>query len=1104
MADLSEWLAGHGLGDLASVFEANDIDLDIVSDLNNEDLRELGLTIGQRKKLQRAIRQRQSGVEQAPRQVKPGEIISAEKRQITIMFCDLVGSTKISQSLDPERMFELLGLYQRNAAEVIARYGGHVAQFLGDGVFVYFGYPEAHEDDCQRAIIAAFELIASTSALEAGLSEPLRVRIGIDTGPVVIGDLRMSLDGDIDAVAGETPNRAAKIQSLAQPDEIVIGDQLKALLGDFVTCEDLGLREVGSGLTPQHSWRVKGYSERYGRLGMNQHGVSAPLIGRAEQCGMLADAWRDCESGKGGVVLISGEPGIGKSRLMRHMLNITPKECRRGLTFFCSSYHQGTAFHPIADQLRRVAGISFRDGTEGRYEKAQELLKLAKGRGLPDRLLPLYEALIVGENAQTREMSPAERKSRTIRTLHSLVLGRASERPVVILCEDLQWCDPSTLETMDYLIRNTTDLPVLYVFSYRPEFKCPWENRENARVLKLRRLSNGDSIELIRGVASNKTLPAELEADLVDKTDGIPLFIEEITRNLLASGMLRETEDRFELADAMVEIDIPATLNEALMTRIDRMKDVREVALWASALGRRFTVDQLEAVAPFPREKIYKALGRLASSDLMRKSGTLRQELYEFRHALVREAAYNSMVASKKKRMHQAIIEGLTQLDPKMQECQPDQLYHHHLMAGNKLEAIEMANHAGDLIANRYKGPETRHHYLAAYEIAKDLPDTPENTRIKLRSIIKLATSASRRREIEEDYLRLDKAAELARAGDNLPRLVQAIYWQARLRFDQGNERAAIALCQEGVHLASGSDDLKIRSSPENLLAFLYCLRGYPAKGIALTEKNSKDMEILGDRREATVMTGIYAFALASGGFYARAEEVALRAIRMAEELKVGQAYSVATFAYATVLGWAGRMDEAGRAVERALQAADDCHNPFQRFVTHGWAGEALLNAAEDTGTREPVSLARGHLQSALSIAGRLKSDFHRSGFQALHAKAALMSGDMAEARETIEEALETAQRLEQEWGLSIAQRVRAEIELEAGDRISAEVLAGLEASIAFNDEGGLRPEQIRGLTLMGRCLDRNGDADRAEATRARTAELRDKLGKGIPTLAAE
>ncbi|MEM7507208.1 MAG: AAA family ATPase [Pseudomonadota bacterium] len=1102
MPDLDTWLAQHGLEPLSEVFRAQDIDLDMVGDLTNEDMRELGLSIGQRKRLQKAIRS-QSGSARADDQPAPDQMAVAEKRQITILFCDLVGSTRISQSLDPEQMFELLGLYQRNAAEVISRYGGHVAQFLGDGVFVYFGYPTAHEDDCQRAILAAFDLVTTTAALDTGLDTPLSVRIGIDTGPVVIGDLRMSKEGDIDAVAGETPNRAAKIQSLARPNEIVIGDQLRTLLGEFVTCDDLGLREVGSGLAPQHGWRVTGFNERRGKLSFNQHGVSAPLIGRADESKILDDAWADCANGKGGVVLISGEPGIGKSRLVRHLVEITPKECRRGLTFFCSSYHQGTAFHPIADQLRLIAGITYRDRADGRIEKAQELLKLAKSRGLPDRLLPLYEALIVGDNAKTLEMTPEERKARTIATLHSLVVGRARERPVMMVCEDLQWCDPSTLETMHYLIEKTADLPVLYCFSYRPEFECPWESRDNARVIKLDRFPQGAAVELIRGVASGKKLPEELEADLLDKTDGIPLFVEEITRNLLASGVLRELDDRYEQIDKTVELDIPVTLNEALMTRLDRMSDVRDVALWAAALGRRFTVDQIQAVAPFSRQELFSALGKLASSDLLSKRGPLGHEIYEFRHALVREAAYNSMLASKKRRIHKAIVEGLTDMDPDLPKRQPDLFYQHHLMAGNLPEAAEAATAAGDLIASRYKGPETRQQYQAAYDLISKFEPGPENDRLKIRAIIKLATSASKPEEIEADLERIEEARQLAEKYENLPRQVQCLYWVARLKFDQGDQRGAMEYAAKGAELAAPSGDIKMRSSPENLLAFLYSLRGYPALGIEMTERNSKDLEILGDRREATVMTGIYAFALGSGGYFERADETSERAVRMATDLGHGQSLAVATFSRATVLAWAGRMEEAKAWVERALEAADACRNPFQRFVTHGWAAEALLHAAQETGDLNPVPEALAHIDAALTIASKMRSDFHISAFQAVRAHLLLLSGDPAAAREAVESAMAQAHESEQEWGLSIGQRVLAEIALGEG-AVTVDVLMGLEEGIAFQRNSGLRPELMRGLSTLARVQKLMGDAKAAKSAEDEAAKIREDLRIAFPILAAE
>ncbi|MEM8790412.1 MAG: AAA family ATPase [Pseudomonadota bacterium] len=1091
MPDLGKWLEANGLSEIGDVLVAEDIEFDLLTDLTNDDMREMGLTIGQRKRLQKAIRSigsRQSLVQdRAP-------VALAEKRQVTILFCDLVGSTKISQSLDPEQMFELLGVYQRNAAEVIARYDGHVAQFLGDGVFVYFGYPMAHEDDSQRAILAAFDLIESTAALETGLDQPLSVRIGIDNGPVVIGDLRMNLEGDIDAIAGETPNRTAKIQSMAKPNEIVIGERLKELLGEFVTCEDLGLREVGSGLAPQHGWKVTGFSERSGRLNRRHHGVSSPLVGREAQCQVLDKAWEDVCRGESRVVLIKGEPGIGKSRLIGHLMNTIPKASRRGLSFFCSSYHKGTAFFPIADQLRRIAGITYRDSSDSRLEKAQELLKVAEKRGLPKRLLPLYEALIIDDDSRVGTMSPEDRKSMMISTLYGLLSGRAEERPVLLVCEDLHWCDPSTLDAWQFLVKKAANLPVLFAFSYRPEFECPWLDRPNSTEISLERIDTDQTRALIRGVASGKRLPEKVEAEVLEKADGVPLFVEELTRSLLSSGVLREKDDHYELVDETVEIDIPATLNDALMTRIDRMNELREVTLWAAALGRRFTVDQLCSVAPFSRQDIFAALGQLTSSDLLHKIGSGRIESYEFRHVLVRETAYNSMLASKRKRIHAAIIEGLTRMDPDLPKRQPDLFYHHHLMSDNKRQAFECAMAAGDLIAARYRGPESRGHYQAAWNLVSQFEKSPDNDRLRIRASLKLATSAASPEEIAGDLVRLEETAKLTEELDMLPRRVQAHYWIARLKYDAMDEAGAMKDAIKAAELAEPSGDLRMRSGPENLLAFLYSLQGNPSKGIAMTERNSKDLEILGDQREATVMTGIYAFALGSGGHYARAETAATRAVDMAEELGHPQSLSVACFARATVLGWEGRTDIAKPWIERALSASKEAKNMFQAYATHGWAGEALVNQMWISKDFDELPVAIDHLERALRMAGKIGVDFHISAFQAHLAHAELRSGHVDRAEKHLDRAFEVAANGKQAWGLSIAQRIRGEIALATERTIQRDVIEGLESAIRHQRKSGLRPELIRSLDTHARLTAASGDQIAADTSLTEIREVSQSL----------
>ncbi|MEM1277515.1 MAG: adenylate/guanylate cyclase domain-containing protein, partial [Pseudomonadota bacterium] len=963
MPDLDRWLETNGLTEIGAKLAAEDIGFDLLTELTNDDMREMGLSIGQRKRLQKAIKSigsRQSLVQDS------APVALAEKRQVTILFCDLVGSTKISQSLDPEQMFELLGLYQRNAAEVIARYDGHVAQFLGDGVFVYFGYPTAHDDDSQRAILTAFDLIETTAALKTGLDTPLSVRIGIDNGPVVIGDLRMNKEGDIDAIAGETPNRTAKIQSMARPNEIVIGDRLKKMLGEYVTCEDLGMREVGSGLAPQHGWKVTGFSERSGRLNRRQHGVSAPLVGRDAEREILDKAWEDVCRGENRVILIKGEPGIGKSRLIGHLIKTIPKPSRRGLSFFCSSYHLGTAFYPIADQLRRIAGITYRDTADGRMEKAQELLRMAENRGLPKELLPMYEALIIDDDSRVEAITPEDRKTMMITTLFALLSGRANERPVLLICEDLHWCDPSTMDAWMYLVRKTAKKPVLFAFTYRPEFECPWLDRPNATEISLERIDVEQTRALIRGVASGKRLPAKVERDVLEKADGVPLFVEELTRSLLSSGVLRERDDHYELVDDTVEIDIPATLNEALMTRIDRMNELREVTLWAAALGRRFTVDQLCSVAPFSRQDIFAALGQLTSSDLLNKIGSGKIESYEFRHVLVRETAYNSMLASKRKRIHAAIIEGLNRMDPELHKRQPDLFFHHYLMSDNKRQAFEAAIAAGDQIATRYMGPESRGHYKAAWDVISEFEKSPESDRLRVRAALKLATSAAKPAEIAGDLERLQETVKLTQELDMLPRRVQAHYWIARLKYDALDENGAMKDAIIAAQLAEPTGDPRVRSGPENLLAFLYSLQGNPAKGIEMTERNAKDLETLGDRREAAVMAGIYAFALGSGGDFIRAEAAAAQAVDKAEDLGHQQSLSVACFSMATVLGWQCRTDKAKPWIEKALTASKAAKNPFQTYATHGWAGETLMNQIWLERKFDELPLAIEHLERAL------------------------------------------------------------------------------------------------------------------------------------------
>jgi class 3 adenylate cyclase/tetratricopeptide (TPR) repeat protein len=1085
LADLRRWLAEVGLENLADRLIAQDVGLDILPELTDAELREVGLTLGERKRLLRAA----AALAAAPQEARPAtpptaerQSGEAERRQITILFCDMVGSTILGSRLDPEDMFAVIASYHRCCMEVIQRYGGHVAQYVGDGVLAYFGFPLAREDDAERAAAAGLQLVEAVRRLKTRPDVNLHARVGIETGLVVIGDLVAGGVVDEETVVGDTPNLANRLQAMAPPDGVVVGPNTHRLLGELFLFEPLGPREIRGFEAPIPVWRVLREGRAQGRFEARSAAGLTPLIGREHEFQMILERWHLARQGEGQVLMLSGEGGIGKSRLVDTLNRQLGGANHQRLRWFCSQFFAGTALYPVIEQVRRAAGFSREDPNDVLLGKLDALLlEVNEDPRQSGALLATLCSIPAQDRYPAQEMSPLERKAATFDLLIRQIETSARRMPLLLVLEDAHWIDPTTSELIGLLINRVRDLPVLLVVTFRPEFVPPWKMQPHVTALQLNRFGRQQAAELMHRVTGGRALPPAVAQMILEKTDGVPLFVEELTKALIESGALRNEGDALVLAGPLPLISIPSTLHDSLMARLDRLSTVKEVALWASALGRTFTLDLLTAVSPLSPADVEIALDRLVDAEMVYRHGLGADQLYEFKHALVQEAAYLSMLRARRQQMHARIAEVLEQGFPDSVVRRPEIMAHHFSEAGLIEKAIDYNLMAGDAAAARYASPEAHVRYARAAALARDIADSPRARRRELKAILKCASVAVGAAQVDADLVQLHRARELAQALEHRPRLAQVHYWTGRLHYVSGRFDPAIREAEQSLGMADADGDERQSAAAANLLARIHCLRGEPARGIAYAERNVDQMGRLGNRIEQASISGVLAFALALAGRFDEAHAAADHGIELADELDHLPTQAACQFFRGVALGWQGEGDAAEPFFARALELADQSGDSFRRYLIHGWRGEARLRCAR-------LAEAVDDLGAAQERAIQIGSDFHRGGFMALLAEAHLATGVPDLALRLSEEALELARRSEQAWSQSLALRARAAALATCDPGQSGQAIDLLRRAIAIQVGQGLVCDLAWSRLWLGRLLDRTHAAEGEQETSAARA----------------
>lgn len=719
---IAEWLDKLGLGQYAERFAQNGIDMGVLPELMDEDFDKLGVLLGHRRKMLRAI----ADLDPAALIASPTPPHDAERRHLTVMFCDLVGSTALSARLDPEDMWEVIRAYRAACGSVVAAYDGRIARFVGDGILVYFGYPRAHEDDAERAVRAGLDTISAVRQLKTGVDEGVELRIAIATGLVVVGDLISGDASEEHATVGDTPNLAARLQSLAEPGAVVVASSTRRLLGDLFTFRNLGRREVKGIAEPIAVWAVEGAMASESRFEAVRAARSIGFVGRKEEIEFILSRQRRAWLGQGQMVLISGEAGIGKSRIAATVSESPSLGAHRRVRYQCSPYHTNSALHPFVAQLERTAGIRSHDTPGQKLDKLEAMLAL--GTHQVARATPLIAALLsipTGDHCPPLGLSPAQQRRQTFASLLDQLEGLAREQPLLIICEDMHWADATTLELFDLGVDRIRGLPILVLMTSRPEFEPSWSGLANVGLLRLDRLDRQDTRALVEQVTVGRQLPREMMKQIIDKTDGIPLFVEELTKMVLESGLLVEDAGRYRLDSPLPPLAIPATLQDSLMARLDRLAPVKEVAQIGAAIGRDFSYALLSYVAGRDDLTLSAALGQLEEAELLVRRGAPPEANYSFRHALVQEAAYEGLLKSKRQVLHKRIGDVLREKFPAVAETEPEVLAHHFTEAGLSEVALEWWRKAGQQALKRSAYSEAIAHLGKAIAIADELPDEP-------------------------------------------------------------------------------------------------------------------------------------------------------------------------------------------------------------------------------------------------------------------------------------------------------------------------------------------------------------------------------------------
>ncbi len=1090
--DIGRWLEDLGLSKYADAFAENEIDSTVLPDLSEADFEKIGIPMGPRKKMLRAIKKLNVAAQgtESTVEARVGRAVSAEaeRRQLTVMFCDLAGSTALSERLDPEDLREVLRAYQENCSEIIGRYDGHIAKYIGDGLLVYFGYPQAHEDDAQRAVRAGLEIVAGVAGLRERIGQPLNidlaVHLGIHTGLVVAGEMGAGDTREEMAIVGETPNVAARLEGLAEPGSVLISASTHTLIEGLFVCEDLGPQSLKGLSEPVGVYRVQGETDARSRFEAAASRGLTPLVGREQEIALLLDRWEQAKEGEGQVVLLSSEAGIGKSRIAQMLRDRVAAEDHVRLRYQCSPYHTNSALYPFIDQLGRAAGFARDDPFDIRLDKLESLL--AQSSTGPAEAVPLLAALLsipTGDRFGPLEMNPELQKERTLAALIGQMNGLAAHRPILIIFEDAHWIDPTSQELLDLMVDQAQAIRALVVITYRPVFTAPWGGHPHVTSLTLNRLGRRQSETMVGVLTGNKPFPEEVLSQILAKTDGVPLFVEELTKTVLEAGFLKEEEDRYVLTSPLPPLAIPATLHDSLMARLDRLSPIKEIAQTAAAIGREFSHELLAGVSSASDEELVDALAQLADAELIFRRGTPSQASYIFKHALVQEAAYESLLKSKRREIHGLIAQVLEEKFPERANAEPDLLAHHYTEAGLAEPAIGYWQKAGTRSVERSANVEAVAHLRKALELISSEPESPTCLERELDVQILLGgaltgTAGYAAPETGDAYLR---ARDLCQQIGDTPQIFPALYGVWNLYYVSCRLQKARGFAEEFLDQAQRQKDRARLVAAHGMvgqilttLAEFDSARQHSEKLIEYWDpKKDRSLGVLYGEHPAISILGYQSWIYWFLGY----PDQALERSRRALEAAYGLSHATSTGLALMFTSWHHKFRREPEVVleraEKLIALSAEQSLPFWLALATALKGWAKAEQGEaDEG------IAR--MQEGLAAARATGAQIFVPGLLALLAEGYLKAGQYDKGLSLIAEAFSTVERTGERWHETELHWLKGTLLLAGASQNEVEAEARFRQAIAVAQDQGAKSMELRAATSLARLWSKQGKDEEA------------------------
>ncbi|MBO4222768.1 adenylate/guanylate cyclase domain-containing protein [Bradyrhizobium neotropicale] len=1091
--EVTDWLCGHGLGQYAQTFAENNIEYSVLPDLTENDLRKLGvISLGHRKKLLKAI----EALTAAKFGIASASVVpqrEAEFRQITVMFSDLVGSTQLSEALDPEDLQKLIDAYRGECSTAIRRYGGEVARYFGDGAMAFFGWPYAHEDDAVRATHAALEIVSRVANIPGPVT--LTCRVGVCSGPVVVGETGESGTWSMDAV-GETPNIAARLQTLAAANTVVVSESTRRLVSAAFDFQDLGLQELKGVTESVHVYRVLSAKHTTSRFEAAHAGSLTPLIGRSSELSLLLDRWQKAKEADGQVVFLSGIPGVGKSRLLHELKSRVEDEPHVLLHHQCSPYHSQSAFFPVIEQIEQAAQLTAREPDTDKLAKLKAYLpRPIDGSAEPVALIAKLLSIPLEDDLELSGLTPRQVKNRTISTLVDILLAFSVQRPTLCIFEDAHWLDASTLELLELATSRIDRARVLLIVSCRPEFRPAWITHANTTLHSLTRLSHSEVRAMIRELLSGASMPQPLLDQIIEKADGVPLFIEELTNSTLSAPLRSRGAVERKAQPALLRV--PDTLSDALMERLDRVAPSRRLAQIAAVIGREFSYDLLSAASQVDEEDMLSALSLLERADIIYRVDVSPFVRFAFKHVLLRDAIYDSLLKSKRLQFHADIATILEHDFPELAENQPEVLAYHHQEAGNHPLAIRCWFKSGQRALAHSANVEAIANFRKALQLLNALPDSLERTRqeIDIQLALGIPLIAVQGYASADTREAFSQARALCLRLGNIPEYFQALFGLWGNAWMSGKNDEALAMADEFMsraqalpdavprmvaHRMMGSTLLTIgdfRSSADHFeesiklsmnkgrppLYHLYMVEpqaasllllswdlwflGYPDQALA---RVSEALALARDLRHPYTIA--FAHYMTSVVHLLRGEadlafENAEKSFEVSREQRFSLYAILSRISRGRAVGDLGRIEEARAEIARGLDEARQNNVGFMLPMMESWLAEMHARAGEN---EYALWIVEQTLTSLDDVTGRSwESELHRQKAQLL---LAIDPSNILEAESCLTKSIEvacgqSAKSLELRASMDLAELWRTQGKLDASREL-------LEPICRWFDEG--------------------------------------------------